>query len=180
MENRIFILELLENYSSYDEAEELVRKEIINFVKENRQCFETDFEPGHITGGALIVDTDRKHALLTHHAKLHKWIQFGGHSDGHWNPLEVAWREAHEESGLTTLAYFPGKEGVFDLDIHPIPARGEMPLHKHYDVRILLSADRNEQFVVTHESHDIQWIPLEDVSKYNSEPDFLRMVNKVT
>lgn len=179
MNQRVFLLELLDNYRGTDTSEELSRTEMMNFVKEHERCFENNFELGHITGSALVVDRDKKHVLLTHHVKLNKWIQFGGHSDGHWNPLEVAWREADEESGLTSLAYFPEYEGIFDLDIHPIPEFKDMPEHKHYDVRILLSADKNEQFVVSHESHDLKWVQLSEAKNYNSDSAFLRMVGKV-
>lgn len=179
MDNRKFILELLDNYKSFDDTEEQSRLEIIKFVKDNPECFENDFKLGHITGSALVVDKKIEFTILTHHLHLNKWFQFGGHSDSHWNPLEVAWREAHEESGLTSLAYFPNHEGIFDLDVHPIPARDEMPEHKHYDVRILLVADINEPYTVTHESHDLKWVKLDQVGQFNSQPAFLRLIKKV-
>lgn len=179
MNNRVFILELLENYKAFDEAEERSCEDMIAFVQDNEKCFENNFHLGHITGSALVVDRDFKSTLLTHHTVLNRWLQFGGHSDGHWNPLEVAWREAEEESGLTSLAYFPGHEGIFDIDIHPIPERGDMPEHKHYDVRILLSADKDEQFVVSDESHDLRWFTLDEACTQNTEEAFKRMVEKV-
>ncbi len=180
MNERIFLLELLDDYKSENGSEELSRTVMVDFVKMNERCFENDFKLGHVTGSALIVDNDKKNVLLTHHAKLNMWVQFGGHSDGHWNPLEVARREAYEESGLTTLAYFPEDDSIFDLDIHTIPERNDMPEHNHFDVRILLSADIHEDFIVSDESHDLKWIPIDHAEEYNSDLAFLRMVGKIS
>ena len=178
MKNRAFLLELLEQYRGADQFEEESRLQTITFVKRNKECFENNFKPGHITGSALVIDGTGKYTLLTHHAVLDLWIQLGGHSDGHWNPLEVAWREAQEESGLNSLAYIPGYEGIFDIDIQPIPAFGEMPEHFHYDIRILLSAEKTEPYKVTRESKDLKWIKIDEVEKYNKQKSSLRLVNK--
>jgi hypothetical protein len=180
MDNRKYLLDLLEKYKAFDELEEQSQQRIITFVKTHKKCFENNFHLGHITGSAFVVDRDQRHTLLTHHSKLNRWFQFGGHSDGHFNPLEVGWREAQEESGLASLEYIKGHEGIFDVDVHPIPARGEMPEHFHYDIRILLTADKNESYIVSEESKDLHWVPLDEVKMYNDEPAFLRMVKKVT
>lgn len=179
MDKRDFILELLENYKSTDKNEEKSRIQMIQFIEYNPNCFENDYKQGHITGSALVVDRDIEYTLLTHHLLLHKWFQFGGHSDGHWNPLEVAWREAQEESGLISLEYIPGHDGIFGLDVHLIPKRDHMPAHNHYDVRILLTADKNEPYKVSHESNDLKWVKIDEVKEYNSQPAFLRLIDKV-
>ena len=62
-------------------------------------------------------------ALLTHHRKLDRWLQLGGHADGQWHVEEVALREAREESGLARFDIVP-IDGVlmpFDVDVHEIP-----------------------------------------------------------
>src|SRR5215510_11521790 len=91
------------------------------FVAANPNCFERSLQIGHVTGSAWIVDLDRTHALLTHHRKLNKWLQLGGHADGDPDILRVALREAREESNLDAIR--PVSENIFDVDIHVIPAR---------------------------------------------------------
>ena len=59
--------------------------------------------PGHLTGSAWIVSPDRRRTLLTHHRKLDRWLQLGGHADGQADLLAVAAREAKEESGLEPI-----------------------------------------------------------------------------
>lgn len=141
-------------------------------------CFERTHLPGHITGSAWIVDTNRTRVLLVHHAKLNKWVQPGGHADGDENILRVALKEAEEETGIKTFTLLNG-EKPFDIDIHLIPKRAEFPEHFHYDVRFLLEANPEEQILVSEESHDVKWILLEDLEKYNEERSVLRMKEKL-
>jgi 8-oxo-dGTP pyrophosphatase MutT (NUDIX family) len=178
VDNRSLQLNFLSTYKGVDSDEEETRLKLIQFVKNNPDCFENAFVLGHVTGSALVVDRGFEHTLLTHHSVIDKWFQFGGHSDGHNNPLEVALREAKEESGLKSLQSVPGHEGIFDVDIHSISAKGEMPTHNHFDVRILLTADMSEPYTVSNESKDLKWIRLEEVEKYNQQPAFLRLVKK--
>ena len=146
------------------------------FVRRQPDCFErTCFDDGHITGSAWIVCPKRRRVLLTHHRKLEKWLQLGGHSDGDGNTLWVAQREAEEESGLTVN---PVSKNVFDIDIHTIPARGDDPEHKHYDVRFLFEADDHAQLTISDESNDLRWVSIEDLNELTSEESVLRMVRK--
>ena len=97
------------------------------------------FDDGHITGSAWVVDPAGSRLLLTHHRKLGKWLQLGGHSDGEPDTLAVALREAREESGLRVR---PISNAVLDIDIHTIPALKGEPAHLHYDVRFALRRPR--------------------------------------
>ena len=95
--------------------------------------------------------------LLTHHRKLQRWLQLGGHADGERDLAGVALREAQEESGLDGLAVEPE---LFDLDRHWIPERGEVPGHWHYDARFVVRAAAGEAFSVSEESLDLAWRPI--------------------
>lgn len=132
--------------------------------------------PGHLTGSAWILNTTKDKALLVHHAKLNKWVQPGGHADGDENILNVAVREAEEETGLKNFKII---EGIFDIDIHLIPERKDFPAHDHYDIRFLLIADEKEPILVSDESHDVKWISLNEIEKFTNERSVLRMVEKV-
>ncbi len=114
---------------------------------------------------------------MTHHKKIGKWLQLGGHSDGEEDLLKVSQREAKEESGINNFIIL-SKE-IFDMDIHEIPSIGSEPKHLHYDIRFLLEADPNiEPIVVSDESYDVAWIKLDDIHQLNSEDSIKRMVNK--
>lgn len=125
-----------------------------DFARSSRDCCERTFLAGHFTGSAWLVSGDGKRVLLTHHRKLGRWLQLGGHADGDSDLARVALREAEEESGLSDLVVEPN---AFDLDRHSIPARGHEPEHWHYDVRFVVRATGSEDFVVGEESHDLAW-----------------------
>ena len=85
-------------------------------------------------------------------------------------------QECLEETGLTSLV--PVAKGIFDLDIHAIPARKDEPSHYHYDVRFLVRDTGGEDFIVSGESHDLAWVPLERLEDYTSEWSMRRMRDK--
>ena len=140
-------------------------------------AFQRAHLPGHITGSAFIVSEDFTQTLLVHHAKLNKWLQPGGHADGDTNVAQVALREATEETGLLNLTLVTTE--IFDIDIHPIPAGKDFPLHDHYDIRYLVKASVLGKIIVSEESHDVKWVPLRELEQYNAERSVLRMRDKV-
>lgn len=151
--------------------------DMIRFVEEHADCLLRSCVPGHLTGSAWIVSPDRSRTLLTHHLKLDKWLQLGGHADGEEDLLAVALREAREESGLTRLR--PLATDIFDVDRHWIPARKTDPGHYHYDLRFLIEADPSEPLVRAHaESKELAWVELGRVTELNPEESIARMVRK--
>jgi hypothetical protein len=112
---RDLVLTLLRTHAakSLDAHEAAMAADMIQFVEQHADCAERSLQVGHLTGSAWIVDRERKRTLLTHHRKLNKWLQLGGHADGELNPLAVALREAREESGLTKLRVVD--EAIFDV-----------------------------------------------------------------
>ena len=66
-------------------------------------AFKRERKKGHFTASAWIVNKRRTHTLLTLHRKLQRWLQLGGHADGDENLVEVALKEAKEESGLQSI-----------------------------------------------------------------------------
>jgi 8-oxo-dGTP pyrophosphatase MutT (NUDIX family) len=131
---------------------------------------------GHFTASSWLVDRTGARVLLTHHRKLDRWLQLGGHADGDRDLARVALREAEEESGLDGLSV---ESRIFDLDRHWIPERGEVPGHWHYDVRYIVHAGESEQYVISDESHDVAWRDITGISADTElDPSLRRMAEK--
>lgn len=176
MDYRRSLIRSIQAYTSHYAEERAFKAQFLQLLEHPRAFFR-DHLPGHITGSAWIVDQSVQYALLTHHAKLKRWLQPGGHADGDEDVGRVAKREALEETGLTSLQTADYK--IFDLDIHAIPARADFPAHLHYDIRFLFKASKDESFSVSEESIDLAWIPLKEMSSRTGGNDsILRMVAK--
>lgn len=119
-----------------------------------RACF-----PDHVTAGVLVLSPDLDHVLLNLHRKARRWFHFGGHAEpGDTTLAGAALREGLEESGLPTL----------DLDLQPAhlsehavefcDPRGTV---QHLDVRFAALAPAGTQPVVSEESLDVRWWPVD-------------------
>lgn len=170
------LLDQLQDYRHRFPEEEPTVQRLIDFVRSTPLCFERTHLPGHVTGSALVVSRALDRVLLMHHAKLGKWLQMGGHSDGDPDTPEVALREAREETGLSRLVM--ESRVPFDIDIHAIPERGSEPEHFHYDVRYLVFGDPREALTVNSESHGLRWFRFEEAPEVTQEASMLRQFDK--
>lgn len=176
--DRTPLLNLLRAHAArgLDATERSALAEIARFVEAEPRCAERSLAVGHLTGSAWIVDPTRTRTLLTHHRKLGKWLQLGGHADGDLDLAAVALREAREESGLARLR--PVGAGLFDVDRHWIPERKTEPGHWHHDLRFMIEADPEEPLVITEESKDLAWVDIARMAEFNPEESMVRMARK--
>jgi 8-oxo-dGTP pyrophosphatase MutT (NUDIX family) len=170
------ILNLLASYTASNESELAMVDRTLEFIQSHPDCFERTLLTGHVTGSAWIVNEAFTHVLLIYHFKLSRWLQPGGHCDGHGDVLNVALKEAGEETGLTAQ---PKTGRIFDVDIHQIPQRGDVPARLHYDIRFLFTADMDQQLILNQqETRDIKWVPVGEVALLNDSEGMIRMVRK--
>jgi|TARA_B100001996_G_scaffold382663_1_gene375143 8-oxo-dGTP pyrophosphatase MutT (NUDIX family) len=156
---------------------ETTAQSVLSFLSSDKNPFSKNNQHGHFTGSAWIVNPNKTKILMTHHKKIGKWLQLGGHADGEKDLLNVSKREAIEESGLSNFVIL--SEEIFDMDIHEFPSIGSVPRHLHYDIRFLFETDPEaETITVSNESYDVAWIELDRVHRFNAEDSIMRMVNK--
>jgi 8-oxo-dGTP pyrophosphatase MutT (NUDIX family) len=141
------------------------------FLDESERPFDREHVAGHFTGSAWLVSADGENVLLTHHRKLNRWLQLGGHADGDSDLAAVALREAHEESGLAGLRVEPD---IFDVDRHWIPERKNEPGHWHHDVRYVVRATGDEAFVISDESLELAWVSIRTLAGSDDTDETLR------
>ena len=138
---------------------------------------------GHLTASAWVLDKTLTHVAMIHHRKLDKWLQPGGHieeTDVSWR--DAAQREVTEEIGLTRFVSRADDAQLFDVDVHAIPERGDVPAHFHYDLRFLFVAGTHAEHDVAlqlnaDEAHDCRWFALDAlVNDPSLEASIRRMV----
>ena len=170
------LVALLEGYRETYADEAPMVDRYLTFVRAHDDCFLRSQLSGHVTGSALVLDSNCERLLLTHHRKLNRWLQPGGHADGVTDVSKVAMTEAEEESGLPAIEFV--SDALLDVDIHAIPERKGEPEHFHYDCRFLLKAAGSDEFIVSDESHDLAWVGFDDILDYTDEESILRMIGK--
>jgi 8-oxo-dGTP pyrophosphatase MutT (NUDIX family) len=169
------LIELVTSHSPFDDMEREHTISTLEFLHKNKNCTSTDNLNGHITASAWVLSPHRTETLLTHHRKLNRWLQLGGHIDDDATIQEAAFREAVEESGIDSVHLI--EDSIFDIDVHLIPARNEVADHYHYDIRFLFQAERTD-FVISHESNELAWVKLTDIGNLISDESVLRMCRK--
>lgn len=169
--------DLLASWRAPDDAQARERDRIVAWIDR----FPTDAHlrtrlEGHLTASAWIVDASGTRALLTHHRKLNRWLQLGGHCDGDANLAHVSLREAIEESGIEGLTIDPTP---IDVDVHTIPARANEPEHFHLDTRFLVMAPPGAQIVVSDESHALAWLTPDEIRERGVDESVMRLSRAV-
>jgi 8-oxo-dGTP pyrophosphatase MutT (NUDIX family) len=172
------LLSSLAAHAAENAIEERYRVDIISFVRRLPQAWwQRSVSEGHVTASAMVINIQRTHALLLHHAKLNRWLQPGGHiDDTDTSPSHGALREAREETGLLQLALT--NEKLFDVDVHAIPARSAEPAHLHYDVRYLVIAE-NMDIALSNESLAFEWKAINDLADGSTDESIARMARKI-
>lgn len=174
------LIGLLDRYEKVWNEPEMVEK-FRNLVQEPR-CSDRNFYPAHLTASAMVVTSDFSKMLLTHHRKLNKWLQLGGHAEGSFDMPGTALRETTEESGLEKVRIYSWRPDddapVLDLDAHLIPA-GKEPEHWHYDVRYVVIADEPEKIAISEESLDLKWFSIEEAYALCQDTSIVRLIRKL-
>lgn len=172
------LLELLDRHSTRFMEEAAYVERARAFIVEHQDCFHRELSPAHVTGSAWVVNPGRDRVLLLHHGKHDQWFQPGGHADGDADILRVSLRETSEETGLPPSHIRLVDGAVFDVDIHTIPAGSYGPRHEHIDIRFLVEMDEDIPIPGNEESHEVLWVPLHQVARFNNNRSTHRMVEK--
>jgi 8-oxo-dGTP pyrophosphatase MutT (NUDIX family) len=176
--HRKTLLKMLDSYTPFNKHEEEMKQQVVEFVTQEENCFDSLNPKGHVTASAWVIDLLEKKVCLIHHKALGKWFQPGGHCDGNSNVPAQSLREAQEEIGPDSLSIID--TDIFDIDVHVIPIDKKRGLgtHTHFDIRFLIIGDSTIAPTLSDESNEVKWIDIDEVCKLNSEEAIQRKVEK--
>jgi 8-oxo-dGTP pyrophosphatase MutT (NUDIX family) len=172
------LLTLLNQHQTRFMDEAGYMRRAICFVEAYSEVFYRELWPAHVTGSAWVVSPDRSRVLMMHHRKHDQWFQPGGHADGDADIVRVALRETAEETGIDSSHIHLLGPDIFDVDIHTIPEMHGDPRHEHIDIRFLVEIDDRLPVPGNDESHDVIWVSLLEVTRYNNNRSTYRMLEK--
>ncbi len=178
MQSAESLLAMLEKHQSAFDEEGLFLQLAIQFVEKHPFDFwKRSTLEGHLTASAWVLNPGKDKALLIHHLGLDRWFQPGGHVEDEDNTLiQSALREVKEECGIAQLSIL--SDGIFDLDIHVIPGKKDVPEHLHYDVRFLFGAETEVVAFDKSEVRDLRWVSLREFTHANVQQAIRRMALK--
>jgi 8-oxo-dGTP pyrophosphatase MutT (NUDIX family) len=167
----------LQAYTTSDERERSFRARMLALCEAADPFSRSAFSPGHFTASAFVLSPLRDAVLLIFHKKLGRWLQPGGHIEASDTSLiEAARREVAEETAIFEPT--PLVPGVFDIDVHEIPARKDEPAHEHFDVRVLLGAPALA-VTASDEVAAARWVPLGELATVETDESVRRAVRKI-
>lgn len=140
----------------------------------------------HIAVSGFIVNQTYDKTLMIHHNIYQSWGWTGGHADGDSNLLQVAIKEAKEETGISQAA--PLTNSLAGIDILPVFSHMKqgkfVNTHLHLCFSYLLLADESETLQYKpDENSGVKWLPFSQISNYCSEahmiPVYEKLIQKV-
>ena len=162
---------VLRAWPAPDAEQEALRDRYLQVLAAGPDTMRKAGPPEHLTASCVVLSHDLRSVLLTHHRKAQLWLQFGGHLEVCDTTLAAAaQREAREESGLADLVVDGPPVG---LHRHTLAAAfGHC--RAHLDVRYAAVAAPGAQPVVSEESLDVRWWPVDALPP--DSPEELRLL----
>jgi 8-oxo-dGTP pyrophosphatase MutT (NUDIX family) len=128
--------------------------------------------PLHLTASALVVHPGSGRLLLRWHARQQAWLQVGGHGDaGETDALQIALREAGEETGLADLEPWPDAQ-LRQVAVVAVPANAVEPAHHHADLRFFLSTADPGAARPERPDAPLRWLTPDEASAATTEANF--------
>jgi len=157
----------ISSYIPKNEQETQDKKVILECIKQfPSTILLRENEIVHITSSSFIINQAADKMLMIHHNLRNEWTWTGGHADGNMNLLEVAEKEAFEETGVKSI---PLSTEIASVGIYSIAGHIRRGVyvsgHLHLNVAYILIADENETPVVKpDENSAVKWFPVNAIN----------------
>ena len=169
------LIRQIEAYVPFNEQEARDREELLRRLKSGEELFERSNLSAHMTASAWIVNPERTQVLMAYHNIYDSWAWLGGHADGERDLLQVALKEAREESGLRDVRPVTGE--IYSLEILTVDGHEKkgkyVPSHLHLNLTYLLEADPGQALhMKADENSGVKWFTPEGAIEASTETWF--------
>ena len=128
----------------------------------------------HFTASAFIVNKTHDKVLMAYHNIYKTYAWLGGHADGDSDLLQVAIKEANEESGITNLkllVHEPISLDVLSVRGHIKQGKWITP-HIHLNITYLFEASDTDKIRIKEdENSSIKWISIQNLDNMTKDDD---------
>ena len=172
----------IEKYIPYNEQEKIDKEMLLKYIdtfddvltRENKMC--------HFTASNWIVNENMDKVLMIYHNIYNSWAWTGGHCDGDSNLINVAIKEAKEETGIHNLKLL--SDGIYSIEILTVDSnikRGKfVPSHLHLNCTFLFQADEKENLKIKKdENSGVKWIDIHKVIDVINEEKMIPIYKKL-
>lgn len=172
------LIEQLQSYQPSDARDAQGKQAMIDLAMAHcddmlRRNFYT---PGHFTCSGIILNCEGTHVLANFHAKCMAWMHFGGHWERRENSafMTILHEVAEEVFNYPESLDLPdlSKHGIgsplgdkiFDVSVGNV-IRDTEALHKHFDIRFLLTLPMDSATCMSAESLGLRWMSFEEAQR---------------
>ena len=180
--NSMNLKEEIEKYTPYNKQEQEDRNMMLEYLNTFEDCLTRNNRFGHFTASAIVVNPARDKILFAYHNIYKSWAWLGGHADGEENLLEVALREAKEETSIEQIKPISNEIlGLEVIHVQPHIKREKfVSAHVHLNITYLFEADDTQQIHnKPDENKEVGWLPITKLEDYVSEKVMLPIYHKL-
>lgn len=175
------LLEEITKYTPLNEQEEKDKKQMIDFIKNNKNYLSRKNDIAHFTVSIWTVNLKRTKTLMVYHNIYNSWSWIGGHADGIEDLRKVALRELEEETGVKNARLV--QDTIFSLESLTVDGHIKngkyVSSHLHLNITYLAEADENEELISNPlENKGVKWVSFDEALKICSEPWFVERIYK--
>lgn len=172
----------IRSYQPDCEQEETDQRIMLECMEKMENVLTRENEVTHFSASGWIVNKQRTKVLMAYHNIYNSWSWTGGHADGEEDMLQVALREAKEETGVYHIQ--PVTEDIFSLEILTVDGhikKGKyVSAHLHMNITYLFEADEEDELSIKpDENSGVCWMTLQEAVEKSTEPCMVVIYKKL-